>query len=170
MAVEAAASYQPIDADLTAIAALSTTGLLRRTGAGTADTVDATKAFSLTAFDPATNCATGDGKIGYYVPSTLNGYNITAVHQQAVVAGTTNTQDVQLRRVRGGIGGTAVDVLSTKSTLDSTEAGSDTAATPAVIDASNDDLATGDLLFVDVDAVQTTPAKGLELTIVCTLP
>jgi hypothetical protein len=34
-------TYQPLDADLTALAGLSTTGLVRRTGDGTADTVTA---------------------------------------------------------------------------------------------------------------------------------
>lgn len=34
-------AYQPLDADLTALAGLSTTGLVRRTGAGTADTAAA---------------------------------------------------------------------------------------------------------------------------------
>jgi len=37
----AAAAYQPLDSDLTALAELSTTGLVRRTGAGAADTVTA---------------------------------------------------------------------------------------------------------------------------------
>jgi hypothetical protein len=41
---QADAAYQPVDADLTAIAALSTTGLIERTGAGAAAIVTATAA------------------------------------------------------------------------------------------------------------------------------
>ena len=37
----ASTTYQPLDSDLTAVAGLSATGLIRRTGAGTADTVTA---------------------------------------------------------------------------------------------------------------------------------
>ena len=51
-------------------------------------------------------------------------------------------------------------MLSTKITIDSTETSTTTAATPAVINTSNDDVATGDIIYLDVDAVQTTKAKG----------
>ena len=61
-------------------------------------------------------------------------------------------------------------MLSTKLTIDSAETGSDTAATPAVIDTSNDDVSENDLLRVDVDAVQTTAAKGLWITLGFQLP
>lgn len=77
----------------------------------------------------------------------------------------TNTTDIQIANVTD-----SVDILSTKLTIDSAETGSDTAATAAVIDTSKDDLATNDLLRIDVDAVSTTPAKGLIVTIECRLP
>ena len=52
-----------------------------------------------------------------------------------------------------------------KLTIDSAETGSDTAATAAVINTSNDDLATNDVLRVDIDAVSTTPPQGLIVTL-----
>lgn len=113
-------------------------------------------------FGPTTDAATGDGAAYYPIPPELNGANITYVHLWAVTAGTTGTSDVQIARVRSG---SPVDVLSTKLTIDSTEQGSDTAASAAVINTSNDDVATNDVLRIDVDAVSTTPPKGIIVTI-----
>lgn len=101
--------------------------------------------------------ATGDGQAWFVVPACLNGMNLVGVVATVATAGTTGTADFQLRRVRSG---SAVDMLSTKITIDSTETSTTTAATPAVINASNDDVATGDIIYLDVDAVQTTKAKG----------
>lgn len=101
--------------------------------------------------------ATGDGQAWFVVPACLNGMNLVGVVATVATAGTTGTADFQLRRVRSG---SAVDMLSTKITIDSTETSTTTAATPAVINTSNDDVATGDIIYLDVDAVQTTKAKG----------
>ena len=49
-------------------------------------------------------------------------------------------------------------------------ADSATAATAAVINGSNDDLATSDILRIDVDATATTKAKGLLVTLRFRLP
>ena len=101
--------------------------------------------------------ATGDGQAWFVVPACLNGMNLVGVVATVATAGTTGTADFQLRRVRSG---SAVDMLSTKITIDSTETSTTTAATAAVINTSNDDVATGDIIYLDVDAVQTTKAKG----------
>lgn len=132
-----------------------------------AGSVFANRVITLYAFGPTQDCATGDGKVYYPVPAELNGYNIVGAQQDVITAGTTGTQDVQIARIRSG---TPADVLSTKSTIDSTETSSTTAAAAAVINTSNDDLATGDYLRLDVDAVQTTPAKGLIMTVRCARP
>jgi len=107
-------------------------------------------------FAGATDVATGDGKAYFTIPDTLNGYNLSAVHARVITAGTTNTTDIQIANVTD-----SVDMLSTKLTIDSTETGSDTAATAAVIDTTKDDVATNDLIRIDVDAVSTTAPKGL---------
>lgn len=119
----------------------------------------------LEVFAPTTACSAGDGKKYFVVPAPLNGMNLIGVHGRAITAGTTNTMDVQIRNVTD-----SVDMLSTKLTWDTTEAGTDTAATPAVIDATKDDVATNDLIAIDVDAVQTTPAQGMILTLRFQLP
>jgi hypothetical protein len=98
-----------------------------------------------------------DGVASFAAPPAINGMNVTNVQVDILgTAGTTGTMDVQLRRVRAG---SPVDVLSTKATVDSTETSSAT-GTAMVVNASNDDAATGDHFFIDVDAVHTTEAVG----------
>ncbi len=111
----------------------------------------------LTVGSASASLAVGDGQAFFRIPAELNGMNLTGVAMQVYVAGTTNLHTVQIRRVRSA---TPADMLSTKLTIDSTEVDTATAATPAVIDAANDDVATGDLIAIDIDVVQTTPAKG----------
>lgn len=113
------------------------------------------KAVVIQVFDGASDVETGDGKAYFTIPSYLNGFILKAVHARVVTAGTTNTTDIQIANVTD-----SVDMLSTKLTIDSGETGSDT-GTAAVIDATKDDVATNDLLRIDVDATSTTKAKGL---------
>lgn len=115
--------------------------------------------------DSATNTATGDGKAFFRVPAELNGMNLTGVAATVYTAGTTNTTDVQIRNKTD-----SVDMLSTKITIDSGETDTSTAATAAVIDTTKDDVVTGDVLAIDVDAVSTTPAKGLYVQLKFELP
>lgn len=115
--------------------------------------------------DSGVNTSTGDGKAYFRVPSSLNGFNITGVAATVYTAGTTGTTDIQIRNKTD-----SVDVLSTKLTIDSAETDSSTAATAAVIDTTKDDVATGDVIAIDVDAVSTTAAKGLYVEITLALP
>jgi hypothetical protein len=123
------------------------------------------KIVELPVFDWTTDCATGDGKFYFRVPASMNGMNLITVHAEVITAGTTGTMDIQIHNLTQ-----AADMLSTVLTIDTTETGSDTAATPAVIDATEDDIATNDVLRVDVDVVHTTPAKGLLVTLEFQLP
>lgn len=107
-----------------------------------------------------TNVAVGDGAGYAVIPAALNGFNLVRVHARVITAGTTGTTDIQIHNVTQ-----VADMLSTKLTIDSGETGSDTAATPPVIDTGNDDVATNDLLRIDVDAVSTTAPKGLLVTL-----
>ena len=109
-----------------------------------------------------TDTAVADGKSGWSVPVSMNGMVLSALVATVHTAGTTGTTDIQVRRRRDT---TDADMLSTKLTIDSGETRSTTAATAAVINTSNDDLASGDLIFIDVDAVSTTAAKGLTVTL-----
>lgn len=122
---------------------------------------------SILVFDDSQDVATGDGAgdVFWRIPAALNGYNLVAVAAQVQTAGTTNTTDIQIHNVTQ-----AADMLSTKITIDSGETDSSTAATPAVIDAANDDVATGNQLRIDVDAVSTTEPKGLLVELTFQLP
>jgi multidrug efflux pump subunit AcrA (membrane-fusion protein) len=122
---------------------------------------------SVLVFDDDTDVSTGDGagNIFWRVPAVLNGYNLVAVAAAVQTAGTTNTTDVQIHNVTQ-----AADMLSTKITIDSGETDSSTAASAAVIDTNNDDVATGDRIRIDVDAVSTTAPKGLLVELTFQLP
>lgn len=115
--------------------------------------------------DAGSDVTTGDGKAFFRVPAELNGMNLTGVAATVYTAGTTNTTDIQIRNVTD-----TVDILSTKITIDSGETDTATAATPAVINASNDDVATGDKIAIDIDATSTTKAKGLYVEMRFELP
>lgn len=118
------------------------------------------KIISIQVFASGTSTATGDGAAFFRVPSDLNGYNIIGVAAAVYTAGTTGTLDIQLRNKTQ-----TADILSTKMTIDSGETDTSTAATAAVINTAEDDLTTGDVIAVDIDAVHTTPAAGLTVEI-----
>ena len=118
------------------------------------------KAVQIIVFEFTTDVATGDGKAYFHVDQRLAGHIVVDVHAEDITAGTTGTTDIQIANVTQ-----AFDILSTKLTIDSGETGSDTAATAAVINTSNDLLTLHDLMRIDVDAISTTAPKGLIITI-----
>ena len=119
-----------------------------------------TKEVGLEVFAPNKATVTGDGQVYFQIPASFNGKNLTAARAMVVAAGTTGTLDIQVRNVTD-----AVDMLSTKLTIDSAELTSATAATAAVINGAADDVATNDVLRIDIDAVHSTPAEGLVVTL-----
>ena len=101
----------------------------------------------------------GDGKVGFCVPANLNGKSLTGVTASVVTQGTTGcTTQVQVRRLRGA---SPVDMLSGKITLTT----SDFTTSTCTIDGANDDLLTGDLVYIDVDSVTTVAPLGLSVTL-----
>lgn len=117
--------------------------------------------------DNATDTEVGDGAgaITFTVPSEINGWDLVNAQGAVEVAGTTGTTDIQIYNVTQ-----TVDMLTTKITIDSGELTSYTATTPPVIDTANDDVATGDAIRIDVDAISTTAAKGLKIILTFQLP
>lgn len=101
---------------------------------------------------------TGDGQFIFAIPSDLNGTNLVDAQAFVTTVATGGTLvTVQIRNVTD-----SVDMLSTRITIDASEFTSYTAATPRVIDTTKDDVVTGDLIAIDVDAVgNTTRGKGL---------
>jgi hypothetical protein len=114
--------------------------------------------------DDATALTTGDGKIIFVVPASMNGMNLINVASMVSTVSSSGTPEVQLRNVTD-----SADMLSTKLTIDANEYTSYTAATPAVINASYDDVATGDRIAIDVDTAGTG-AKGLTVYLRFKLP
>lgn len=102
--------------------------------------------------------STGDnsGGVLFPVPAELDGWKLVAVEAFVASAGTTGTVDVQIRNTTQ-----VEDMLSTKITIDSGETTSDTAATPAVIDATKNTVDKSDFLVIDVDAIPGTAPQGL---------
>ncbi len=115
--------------------------------------------------DPAGNAlTTGDGKAYFTVPVELNGYNLVDADASVTTVSTSGTPTVQINNVTQ-----AADMLSTTITIDANEFTSYTAATAPVIDTANDDVATGDIIRIDVD-VAGTGTKGLSVLLSFQVP
>jgi hypothetical protein len=89
----------------------------------------------------------------------MNGLKLVDAIAGVHTLGTSNTLDVQIRRRRSS---TDNDMLSTKITISAAEY----YARDGVINATYQAIATGDRIFIDVDAIHGTPAKGLYVTLV----
>lgn len=154
-----------VDASLTYVDA---TPLLQRaalTGdvqaAAGSNATSITRVVQLQVSDPNGDAiTTGDGKAYFRVNSLLNGFNLTAVAAALIVDSSSGIPTVQIHNVTQ-----AADMLTTKLTIDEGELDSKDATDAAVIDTGNDDVATGDMLRIDID-VAGTDAVGLivELT------
>ncbi len=160
--VEIAAKIQHLGIVLRSHATL---GVVEITNVGALDTDK--KVVGHLVLDDSQNMAVADGAGDFFwrVPETLNGMDLIGVAASNQTAGVTGTCDIQVRNVTQ-----AADMLSTKITIDTGEIDSKDAATPAVIDAANDDVATGDQIRFDVDVIHTTPAKGLLVELTFQLP
>lgn len=123
-----------------------------------AGSIHGTFIVSILVFNDAEDVVVGDGagNVFWRVPSSLNGMDLVAVGMHVATAGVTGTLTVQIHNKTQ-----AADMLSTKLTIDTGEKDSKDAATPAVIDTGNDDVATGDEIRIDVDVTQTTEPLGL---------
>ncbi len=108
----------------------------------------------------------GAGAVIWRVPSSLNGMDLIEVAAMVGTAGTTGNLDIQIRNVTQ-----AADMLTTVMRIETTETDTLTSAQPGTIDTANDDVATGNKLQVDIDAVQTgTAALGLVVELTFQLP
>jgi hypothetical protein len=142
------------------------------------DGVSSRKVVQIEVFAPGTANTTGDGKAYFRIPSSMNGMNLVAVNANVFAAGTTATLNVDIARCAAttagaictGTGTSIADMLSTNITIDSGENDTATAAAAAVIDTGSDDVSTGQVLRIDVDAVHTTPATGLLVNMEFALP
>jgi hypothetical protein len=115
--------------------------------------------------------ATGDGLVAIPVDTTLNGMNLVAVKAYVTTVSSSGAPLFQVRRSRrsSNTARTIVDMLTTGVSIDASEFESADAATAAVIDTSNDDVQTGDVLLIDCDTAGTG-TKGAQVLLTFQLP
>ena len=113
------------------------------------------KVLQLKVLDDATVLTTGDGKLIFACDDSMNGLNLVDADAYVTTVSSSGLPTVQIRNITQ-----TADMLTTKISIDASEFTSYTAAAAPVIDTANDDVATGDLIAVDVD-VAGTGAKGL---------
>ena len=145
------------------------------TPATLSDSIYGLKQIQVAVVAPGTDIAEGDGKAYVAIPPSLNGMDLVDVQTEVVTAGDGSTIDVDLQRVRKSGSGwaSAVDMLSTNCTIEDGEVSSSThSGTEFAINTSNDDVATSDLIRIDVDGNggDTTVAKGLIVTMGFRIP
>jgi len=103
----------------------------------------------------------GDGITAVTIPATFNELYLYSIGGHVYTAGTGATTDVQLHNLT-----TAVDLLTTKLTIDAGETDSSTAAIPVVINSSGvtNRVYTATVLRIDIDQIASgSAAKGLEI-------
>lgn len=120
--------------------------------------VNAKRYLGIAPFESSAAVTVGNGEVAIPISEDLNGFDITDVLVTVHDKGITGTTDVQIRRRRAGVDS---DVLTTKVTL-----GDEFYASDGLVDSGNDDLATGDVLYVDVDAIHSgTAPNGMSVVI-----
>lgn len=113
---------------------------------------------------PDGDVATGDGKAYFVIPPEMNGMNLVDADAAVITTSSSGTPIVQIYNVTD-----SQDMLSTRITIDASEYTSYTAATAPVINTSYDDVATGDIIRIDVDGAGTG-TKGLIVILSFQLP
>ena len=109
-------------------------------------------------FESDVSVSTGNGRVALTIPAVYDGLALTAVIASVHTKGITATTDVMVRRRRAG---SDVDMLTVPVTI-----GDEFYAADGTIDTDNDDVATGDQIYIDVDAVHSgTAPLGLSVTI-----
>lgn len=119
------------------------------------------KAVSILVFDGTTDVSTGDGKAYITIPAALNGMNLIRAQATVVTAGTTNATTVMIHNKTD-----TQDMLSGAISI----ASAGTVGTVGTINTTYDDVATNDILRIDVDSVSTTAPKGLMVVLEFGLP
>lgn len=172
--VRADSGVVSVDTDVTDIVSAATSSLAGKVELATSSEItsgtDTTRAMPVDQFvassrnvryilyrvlDSATNNATGT-TVGGDLEIPFTG-TITEIGAYVDTAGSTGTMTVDINK-----NGTTL-MTANKVTLDTGEKSSRTAATAAALTTTA--ITAGDLITIDVDAIHTTPAKGLTIRI-----
>lgn len=113
---------------------------------------------SLMVFDILTVCSVGDvaGRVFWCVPAWMNGMNLVDVSGVTGSVGSGSSMLVQVRNA-----GQGADMLSSRLTFASGAQFSST----ATIDTGNDDIATSNVIVIDIDQVHSSPPTGLVINL-----
>lgn len=128
---------------------------------GLAGSIFGTRVIGIIAVDATTDLSVADGKAYVPVPAALNGMNLTRAQAIVITAGTTNATTIDIYNVTD-----SQDMLSSAISI----ASGATVGTVGTINASYDDVATNDVLRVDVTTMSTTAPKGLLIVLEFRLP
>ena len=128
---------------------------------GLAGSIFGTRAIGVIAIERATSITIGDGKVDVPIPACLNGMNLIRAQAIVITAGTTNPTTVAIYNATD-----SQEMLSTNISI----ASGATVGTIGTINTAYDDIATNDVLRIDVDAVSTTAPKGLLVILEFRLP
>ena len=113
--------------------------------------------YDVKVFEDVNLVVAGDGAFYFAIPEDLDGSVLSKVEAFVSTASSSGTVQVQLHKLA-----TAVDMLTTKLSIDVGELHSKDAATQPVVDTANDDVLWGNYIRIDVDSAGTG-AKGLEV-------
>lgn len=109
----------------------------------------------LKVIDDSTTLTTGDGKLIWCVPASLDGALLQDAQAFVTTVSSSGAPSINIRNITQ-----SYDILSTNITIDASEFTSYTAVTPRVINATRNTLKKGDLIAIDVDTAGTG-TKGL---------
>jgi hypothetical protein len=108
-------------------------------------------------FDSGASVIVSTGTLGWTVPVEMTGWQLTTVTAAVDTTGTTGSTNVNVRRRRASADAT---MLSTDCTIATgTQYGQN-----GVVLVANKSIATGDIIYIDVDATSSTSPKGLYVT------
>ena len=129
---------------------------------GLAGSIHGEKVFCIGLFEAGVSVIVVNGAVAYTIPAAMNGMNLVDVIASVHTKGITGTTDIQVRRRRAGAD---ADMLSAKITM-----ADEYFATDETVDTNNDDVLTGDQIYIDVDVIHTTAPLGLSVTLTFRLP
>ena len=112
-------------------------------------------------FESDQSVVAGDGKVAFTIGQAMTGMNLVEYVASCHTTGS-GTVTMQIRRRRSG---SDVDMLSTAITLTN-----EYYCTDGTINASNDDVQTGDQIYIDIDGVTATAPQGLSITLKFGMP
>ena len=119
--------------------------------------------YSVILFGPDDAVFTDDGRAFWIIPTPMDGYELADVHAEVVTAGTGGgPMEIQIFNVAKNL-----NLFETANPLeiDAGELGSDTAASPFVLEPGQEFQDALDVLRFDIDVVHNTPALGLILNL-----